>query len=100
LDDQVMRPLAGTWQSPEYVDTSIVVRGLRVSAAWWRAGRGCGSAAVEPGDGDRHWPVFKEVPDESGNSQVTLPAAPGNSTSQFTPDKTAKIPQMQMQMSG
>ncbi len=45
------------------------------------------------------WPVFKEVPDETGNSKVTLPAAPGNNTSKFTPDKTAKILQMQMAMS-
>ena len=45
------------------------------------------------------WPVFKDVPDESGNSKVTLPAAPGNNTSKFTPDKTAKILQMRMAMS-
>jgi Tc toxin complex TcA C-terminal TcB-binding domain/ABC toxin N-terminal region/Neuraminidase-like domain/Carboxypeptidase regulatory-like domain/Putative peptidoglycan binding domain/Salmonella virulence plasmid 28.1kDa A protein len=42
------------------------------------------------------WPVFKEVPDESSNSSVTLPAALGSNTSRFTPDKTSKILQMQM----
>ena len=45
------------------------------------------------------WPVFKEVPDETGNSKATLPAAPGNNPSRFAPDKTAKILQMQMAMS-
>lgn len=45
------------------------------------------------------WPVFTEVPDEAGNSTVTIPKAPGNTTSSFTPDKTQKKLKLQMAVS-
>lgn len=44
------------------------------------------------------WPVFTEVPDDSGNSTVTIPAATTSAHS-FTPDKTKKKLQLQMAVS-
>jgi hypothetical protein len=45
------------------------------------------------------WPVFTEVPDETGNSTVRIPKAPGNSETTFTPDKTNKMLKLQMAVS-
>jgi hypothetical protein len=45
------------------------------------------------------WPVFTEVPDETGNSTVTIPKAPGNTTSSFSPDKAKKRLRLQMAVS-
>lgn len=42
------------------------------------------------------WPVFTEVPDEAGNSRVTVPQ-PGETS--FTPDKTKKRLRLQMAVS-
>jgi len=42
------------------------------------------------------WPIFTEVPDEAGNSRVTLPS-PGDRG--FTPDKTKKRLRLQMAVS-
>ncbi len=43
-----------------------------------------------------YWPVFTEVPDESGNNTVRVPA-PGQTS--FTPDKTKKKLRLQMAVS-
>lgn len=42
------------------------------------------------------WPIFTEVPDEAGNSEVNIPT-PGQK--KFTPDKTQKRLQLQMAVS-
>jgi hypothetical protein len=44
------------------------------------------------------WPVFTEVPDEEGNSKVTVPAQSDKETP-FKPDKTKKRLRLQMAMS-